>query len=286
MTQDRGAHWKADVVPGAETLDFRAVKAFDARTAYLLSSGEGKLSKIYKTTDGGAHWTLLFTNPDAKGFLDALAFWDREHGILLGDPVDGRFALFTTANGGESWQRKNSPAALTDEGAFAASGTCLTVNGAANVWFGTGGPGAARVFRSTDGGEIWTVSKTAIRQDSKSAGIFSVAFRNALHGEAVGGDYTKPGEGARTTAMTSDGGVSWESPPRSAATGYRSAVVFMTSAKDSLIAVGTSGSDVSRDDGQTWDSFSSENFNTLSAAPDGTVWAAGPHGAIAKLVKR
>ncbi len=58
---------------------------------------------------------------------------------------------------------------------------------------------------------------------------------------------------------------------------------FCASQRDTLIAVGTSGSDISRDNGQSWDSFSAENFNSVSAAPDGSVWAVGPHGAIAKL---
>ncbi len=286
LTSDGGVHWRPNAVPGAEALDFRTVWAFDARTAYLASSGEGRSSTIYRTTDGGEHWTLLFVNPDPKGFFDALVFWDKRHGILLGDPVNGHFVIFTTADGGQSWQRQNSPPALADEGAFAASGTCLTVNGSANAWFGTGGPGAARVFRSLDRGQTWTVSKTAIRDDSKSAGIFSVAFRDALHGEAVGGDYAKTRERMRTTAITSDGGKTWESPPRSATTGYRSAVLFLPSSTDTLIAVGTSGSDISRDNGQTWDSFSADNFNAVSAAPDGSVWAVGPHGAVAKLEKK
>ncbi len=281
VTIDGGAHWRAAVVPGAESLDFRDVEAFDAHTAYLLSSGAGDKSRLYRTSDGGRHWNLLFTDPDSKGFFDALAFWDKQHGIILGDPVDGRFTVFTTDDGGSSWQPRQTPPALPDEGAFAASGTSLTVNGSNNVWFGTGGPAAARVFHSTDRGRSWTVSKTAIRNDSKSAGIFSLAFFDALHGEAVGGDYRKPEERLRTTAMTQDGGNTWASPPQSAANGYRSAVVFLPGHRDTLIAVGTSGSDISRTRGQTWDLFSTAAFNSVSVAPDGAVWAAGPHGTIA-----
>ncbi len=283
LTTDGGLHWRANTVPGADALDFRDVEAFDDKTAYLLSSGTGEMSRVYRTTDGGTHWALLFTNPDAAGFFDALAFWDRQHGIILGDPVNGRFIVFTTADGGNSWQRQAGPAALPDEGAFAASGTCLVIKGARYAWFGTGGPGAARIFRSIDAGRSWTAARTAMRKDSKSAGIFSLAFKDELYGEAVGGDYSKQADGGGTTAITSDGGATWTSPPRSAAAGYRSGVVFVPARKDTLIAVGASGSDVSRDQGQSWDSFSKENLNTVSAAPDGSVWAAGPHGVIVKL---
>lgn len=284
-TTDGGLHWLVNIVPGAASLDFRDVKAFDSQTAYLLSSGGGAQSRIYKTTNGGEQWTLLFTNPDATGFLDALGFWDKQHGIALGDPVNGRFAIFTTGDGGQSWQREPGPAAAPDEGAFAASGTCLVVKGTNKAWFGTGGPRGARVFRSEDRGRSWHIAQTAIRNDSKSAGIFSLAFEDELHGEAVGGDYTRPADRMRTAAITSDAGLTWNSPPASPAGGYRSGVAFMPAMKDTLVAVGTSGSDVSRDRGQTWDSISSsQNLNAVSASPDGSVWAVGPHGTILKLV--
>ena len=76
-------------MPGAAGLDFRDIHAVDARTAYLLSIGPGDRSRIYKTDDGGTTWTLSFTNRDPQGFLDAIAFWDGERGLALGDPLDG-----------------------------------------------------------------------------------------------------------------------------------------------------------------------------------------------------
>src|SRR5947209_18172574 len=63
-TIDGGATWRAATVPGAADMDFRAVRAVDERTAFLLSAGEGAKSRIYKTTDGGERWAPLYTNPD------------------------------------------------------------------------------------------------------------------------------------------------------------------------------------------------------------------------------
>lgn len=170
-TVDGGTRWTAGKVPGASDLDFRAVRAFDDKTAMLLSIGPGEKSRIYKTRDGGGSWNLLYTNPDPRGFFDALAFWDADHGILLGDPVDGRFVVMTTSDGGSTWIKQKTSAAMPKEGAFAASNSCLTVRGTREAWFGTGGPDGARVFHSTDGGKTWTVAKTPIRNDSASAGI-------------------------------------------------------------------------------------------------------------------
>lgn len=174
-SSDGGATWKAATMPGASDLDFRAVRVVDEQTVYLLSIGDGDKSRIYKTIDGGGSWNLLYTNTDPKGFFDALAFWDPAHGILLGDPVNGHFVIMTTSDGGLNWKRQKAPAAL-NEGAFAASNSCLIVRGTREAWFGTGG---ARVFHSTDGGETWSVAKTPMRNGGLSAGIFSWPFPTA-----------------------------------------------------------------------------------------------------------
>ncbi len=131
-TTDGGATWQSAVVPGASQLDFRDVQAVDANTAYLLSIGPGEASRIYKTTDGGRDWMLQFTNSNPKAFFDAFAFWDARTGIAMSDPVDGRFILIKTTDGGATWNelpRENSPQAIEGDGGFAASGTCIAVQG-------------------------------------------------------------------------------------------------------------------------------------------------------------
>src|ERR1035437_8359699 len=69
-TTDGGVTLRAAKVPGAETLGFRGIRAIDARTVDLMSAGSGAQSRIYKPSDAGPHWTLLFTNPDPQGFFD------------------------------------------------------------------------------------------------------------------------------------------------------------------------------------------------------------------------
>ena len=106
-TEDGGYMWQSCAMPpGGEKLDFRGIWAWDANTAVAMSSGPGDLSRLYKTTDGCSSWKLLFTNPDKDGFWDAIIFLDRDRGLILGDPVDGRFVLFFTLNGAvTTWDR-------------------------------------------------------------------------------------------------------------------------------------------------------------------------------------
>jgi len=286
-TTDGGRTWQAGVVPETAELDFRDVDAFDANTAYLLSIGECEKSRIYKTTDGGAHWTLQFKNSRPAAFFDAMAFWDRDHGIAMSDPVGGRFLIINTSDGGATWREmpaEGMPAALNGEGGFAASGTCITVQGKHNVWFGTGGTAGARVFRSTDRGRTWKVTNTPVASGTKGAGIFSIAFRDATHGVVVGGDYTKEGESKDNAAITKDGGRTWTMISNSRPNGYRSLVAYVPGARVStLVTVGPSGSDYSTDHGESWRRMSAEGFHTASFAP-GAGWAAGENGRIAKYI--
>jgi photosystem II stability/assembly factor-like uncharacterized protein len=286
-TTDGGATWKAATVPGAEALDFRDVDAFDANTAYLLSIGEGENSRIYKTTDGGKNWKLQFTNKNPKAFFDAMAFWDANHGVAVSDSVDGRFVIIKTADGGSTWKEvapEKLPPALPNEGAFAASGSCVTVQGKSNVWIGTS---VARVLRSTDGGETWQVASTPIQTGQPSAGIFSIAFRDARHGVIVGGDYRKESESRDNVATTDDGGRTWKLSKGPLPGGFRSAVAYMPGAKTpTLIAVGPSGSDLSSDGGKTWTSLGGEGYHAFSFARASAVgWGVGEGGRIAKYTK-
>src|SRR5437868_317296 len=214
-TVDGGTRWVVGHVSRAEALDFRDVEAFSAAEAYLLAAGPGEQSRIYKTTDAGKNWTLQFTNKDPKGFFDCMAFWDENHGIAVGDPVDGKFQLIKTENGGKDWKAippASLPPAIEGEGAFAASGTCIATQGKKNVWFVTGGS-AARVFRSKDAGESWEAVDTPIVHGPASTGIFSVTFRDAKHGVIAGGDYKEPTKEAPSLAFSNDGGKHWKLSP-------------------------------------------------------------------------
>jgi photosystem II stability/assembly factor-like uncharacterized protein len=285
-TIDGGVTWQARPVPAAETLDFRDVDALSEDVAYALSIGPGEASRIYKTTDGGARWVLQFANTDPNVFLDAMAFRDANRGVAFSDSVDGRFVILTTADAGRSWNRvpaERLPAALPGEGAFAASGTNVALHGRAAVWIGTT---AGRVLRSTDDGRSWAIAATPIRTNP-SAGIFSIAFRDAEHGVVVGGDYNKESEAVDNAAVTSDGGATWTLVNERGLSGFRSAVAWVPGTARSLIAVGPSGADWSSDDGHSWTPVAGDGFDTVSfAARMRTGFAAGSRGRVARLMVR
>lgn len=277
-TIDGGKNWSLIKVPDAEKLDFRDIEAFDENTAYILSIGEGDASRIYKTADGGKTWKLQFRNTNPKAFFDAIAFWDKKHGIAMSDPVDGKYVLMTTSDG-ETWQPLDTskmPAAKQGEAAFAASGTCLITQGKQTVFLISGGTDA-RVFRSVNRGKSWTVADTPMVKGTAGSGIFSIAMFDKSNGLIVGGNYEKPNESANNLAFTRDGGKTWTAGE--GLNGYRSGVAFVE--RNIIFAVGASGSDVSTNGGRTWKNIDKESYNAVQSK-NNAVWAVGANGLVAK----
>jgi len=289
-TSDGGATW-ANVSPaGAEKLDIRDVDAIDAQTAFALSIGAGDQSRIFKTTDGGASWATQFVNSDADAFFDAMAFWNGNSGVAFSDSSAGRHHIMTTNDGGKTWVRvapDRTPSALENEGAFAASGTNVAVWGTQHAWVGTGAAATARVLRTTDGGRTWAVSDTPLAAGPTS-GIYSIAFRDALHGIVVGGDYTKEEAAVDNVAVTSDGGVTWTLARGLG--GFRSVVTPLPGGTGRRwLALGPAGADRTEDDGRTWTPVEVplRGLHTFSLTRAGEVgWAAGSRGQIAKWSTR
>ena len=103
------------------------------------------------------------------------------HGLVMGDPVDGKFRILATHDSGRSWTvlpDDGMPEAPTEYG-FAASGDCLVTAGH-TAYFGSGG-GASRVFRSDDRGLTWTATDSTIPA-GEAAGVFALAFRTPGRG--------------------------------------------------------------------------------------------------------
>jgi photosystem II stability/assembly factor-like uncharacterized protein len=284
-TIDGGSSWRVDSIPGAASFDLRGIHALSDQVAHVAATA----GRIWRTTNGGRSWTLTYQSADTSMFLDAITFRNEREGVTLGDPMDGRFVMLVTNNGGESWTMApdaSRPAAVEGEAAFAASGTSLVVAGSRFGWLGTGGT-VARVFRTGDAGTTWTAAHSAIPPRAGSGGVFSVAFTDSLHGVVVGGDYERPDSVRGTAAFTTDGGTTW-TPAKRFPRGYRSGVALRRITADSLIAVavGTTGSDVSHDGGLTWTPLDATAFNAVQFAPSGVAFAVGGRGRVARTTVR
>jgi photosystem II stability/assembly factor-like uncharacterized protein len=283
-TTDGGRTWADVSPPGTEGLLFRDVEARSARKAVILAIGPGDASRIYRTTDGGATWDAAFVNDDPAAFYDCMAFYPGgRHGLVMGDPVDGKFRILATHDFGRTWTvlpDDGMPEAPTEYG-FAASGDCLVTAGR-NAYFGSGG-GAARVFRSHDRGLTWTATDSTI-PPGEAAGVFALAFRTPGQGVAVGGDFADPADGVDAVATTRHGRT-WRNAGDLAH--LAEDVAYLPRHRHRLLVTGESGdvrgTSVSVDGGRSWTQVSENGYHALDCTRDGSCWAAGADGRVARV---
>ena len=284
-TTDGGAAWTAQVVPGADTLQFRDVHAFSATSALVLSIGPGAASRVFRTDDAGATWTTGFVNTEPDAFYDGFAFFDADHGLLFSDSVDGVFRIQSTDDGGRSWTpvpADRLPPAADGEGGFASSGTLVMTDGRQTAWIATGNAAPARVLRTTDRGATWTAVEAPVA-GGEAAGLTSIAVLGRGRLVAVGGPLGDPAARVDAVALSDDGGTSWRVGGRLpfAGAAYGAAAVPGTQA---VVAVGPGGVALSRDAGATWMPLSDVTHWGLTMAPSGRIgWLVGPDGRITQV---
>lgn len=278
-TVNKGKRWKWYQVPGHAKTDFRDIFVFNKKEAIIISAGSPLV--ILKTRNGGKSWEEVHRDERVEIFFDGMDFWDERRGIAYGDPISGKMQLLVTNDGGSTWEDISGTANLMlreGEAGFAASGTGIRTLPGGRVFTVTGGS-QSRIFSSADYGRSWKAYPVPIRQGSPSTGIFSIAFADERTGIAVGGDYQDDGNTESAVLLTTNGGITWHEPAVGT-NGYRSAVESI--GDGAWVATGTSGVDVSTDNGKTWTPVSKESFHAVRKAKNGSwVLLAGSDGRIA-----
>jgi photosystem II stability/assembly factor-like uncharacterized protein len=245
----------------------------------VLIANAGSPAVILRTSNGGKSWNPVYRNADSSAFIDGLAFWDTQHGIMVEDPIQGHFLIFITSDGGLSWQAlSHLPAAFAGEACFAASGSCIQTGTGGNVWIGTGGS-HARLLHSGNYGITWEAFEVPMIQGKASQGIFSVCFSDSKNGMVSGGDYAADTIRSKVFFMTRDGGKTWQEP-RTGPCGFRSCI---TQADPTIfLCCGTGGTDISSDKGRNWKPLDTSRLNTVAKARKGKwLYLAGEKGNVA-----
>ncbi|MGB3179869.1 MAG: YCF48-related protein [Cyclobacteriaceae bacterium] len=284
-TSNGGGSWERLPPPPAHSLDYRTLWAFDDQTAVIGTAGQPAL--IYRTEDGGTSWQEVYRDSTGEAFFDALLFGDDSVGIMMSDPVEGKFLLLATVYGGREWRpvpAEAVPDAIAGEAGFAASNSGMIALGDSVLMFATGGS-KVRVIRLDGSQPGWYPVELPMEATSEARGVYSMAHNARGYVVAVGGDYTKVEEEENNLVVSADGGLTWERIDGSGLRGYRSGVAYVPGTDATFVAVGTSGMDITRDGGQSWEPLSDLKLNAIRMAPSGKVgWAVGPEGNLVKLV--
>lgn len=296
-TTDGGRTWTAMTVPGADSLQFRDIHAWNEREAIVLSIGNGTDSRTYRTADGGATWTQTWVNEVSDAFYDCFGFWPDGAGLLFSDSVEGAFYIQRTTDRGATWSRvppENLPAAQDGEGSFASSGTCLAVTDEATALIATGNAETPRLLRTDDRGATWTATDLPLA-GGEAAGGASITFGSDDAVLVAGGDIGTPGEPSAAVAIWD--GEAWIAGGALPYTGAAYGAAFVPgtrhvyvdgntgalgTASEAALAVGPGGVALSPDGGRTWRQLSSETHWGLAVA-EGRAWLVGPGGRITRV---
>jgi hypothetical protein len=280
-TTNGGKTWKWITVKGFDTIEFRDIEAFDITTAIIM--GVGEPAYILKTIDGGDTWKVVYENKDKGMFLDAMEFWNEQSGIVVGDPINGKFFIARTFDGGSSWQDipfNNRPSADSGEACFAASGTNIRGLDRDEAVFVSGGT-RSRLFSKKDPVTL------PIIQGKETTGANSIAVWDHLKLKGgkkmivVGGDFNNDSSDVKNCFYSNDGGKTWKepfTPPH----GYRSCVEYYT--QSDIFSCGLTGVDYSYDGGKSWKWISHESFNVCRHSKLGAAfYFAGNNGKVARI---
>lgn len=225
-------------------LKFKSIAVQDS-TVYLLHPTRPAL--VYKLDydkEGAKNIESVYIQEEKEVFYNAIAFWDSEKGILVGERENSDcLAVVRTMNGGSTWEEiscSTLPTLEKGEQLFASSNSNISVYGS-NVWIATGGT-KARVFHSSDYGETWKVFNTPFVQGGEGSGIFSIAFADAKHGVAIGGKWKDKAFNAGNKAYTKDGGETWKLFGNNEYPGLQRQVAFVPNESNkAIVAVGEAG---------------------------------------------
>lgn len=271
---DAGNHWTWISVPGYARRDFRDIYAYDSNTAVVIAVDTPAV--ILRTSDGGVNWLPVLFDDTPGMFLDAMDFMGAK-GIVVGDPVGGRFYLAMTQDSGRTWLPFSDgirPAADSGEGCFASSGTNirLLLQDGLPYAFVSGGP-VSRLFTGS------AVVRLPVLQGAVSTGANSIGI-SGPHWIIVGGDFAHDSTRAGNCLISSDGGAHWRAPA-SGPFGYRSCVVHLSG--PSWLCCGTSGVDFSGDNGEHWVSSLKQSYN-VAVRSGRWVFMAGAHGRVFRFL--
>ena len=268
-------------------LAFRAIAKTKKAVFVLSIASPAVLYKIGVEDRVATKIEEVYVENGDKVFYDAMAFWNDQEGIAMGDPTNGCLSIIVTRDGGDTWSKincDNLPNTDTGEAAFAASNSNIAVY-KDHVWIVSGGK-RSRVFHSADKGETWEVFETPIIQGKAMTGIYTVDFYDENTGVVFGGNWEDQDFNEGNKAITHDGGKTWKLLSNGSGPGYRSSVSFVPGTKgNGLVAVGSLGISYSPDQGASWSELSSEGFYAIEFVNDTLAFASG-RNKISKLIFR
>lgn len=180
------SQWTTLNIPAAGRYD--DIHFIDESLGWIAGGGS---NQIYKTTDGGANWTLQFTG---NKYLRSIAFASPSLGFC--GSLDSSF--YKTVDGGNTWVDIANSLFPKPQGICGLSAPTENVIYGCGIW-----SSPAYIIKSIDGGNNWTTIDMSAYADA----LVDVYFLSADTGFVTG--MSNPVADGGVVLYTTDGGSTW-----------------------------------------------------------------------------
>lgn len=204
----------------------------------------GTANGLWKTENGGQNWTKIQGVFGNQSFGNLIHIWPNGTGLVIGDPVNNRYEMYKTTDGGANWSTlTTAPTPLNADEYGYVGGKVIFEN---NIWLTSN---TGRILHSADYGVTWNSYSAPIDDFAGAESNGSMSFSSATYGLLV--------DNFSLLWYTEDAGRNWDI--KDAVNYFDGDVKHVPGTANTFVTTGISqesslgyGTAYSHDGGSTW----------------------------------
>ena len=269
ITSNGGTTWTSKLISNLPSNALISdIQSIDSQKAFIVTapeSGAGSANGLWKTENGGTSWSKITGVFSVASFGNIVYFWDTNNGIVIGDPVNGKYEMYKTTDGGNSWSVLATAPSQTEDDYGYVGGKIVFGE---SMWLTSN---TGKILHTKDRGLTWDSFIAPLEDFSGTDVNGSMSFSSATYGLLV--------DNSSTLWYTEDAGENWDI--KASDSYFDGDIKYIPGSSNTFISTGANsasssglGSAYSNDGGKNWTVIDSGlQRGTIGAYDCNTVWA-------------